>query len=284
MITNSAFLVVNKPKGWTSFDAVNKIRHLTKVKRVGHLGTLDPMATGVLIVALNKATKLFDLMQEKQKTYVANFLFGTLTDTLDATGKVLEEEKVNINLKQIEAVLPKFIGKINQVPPKYSAKSVNGTRAYDLARAGKEFELSAKQVEIFNLKVLGFKNNLLKLEICCGSGTYIRSLGRDIAERLGTVATMTELIRTKIGKFDLSDTINLDDLTIEQIEANLKSVDEVLGYPAINLTEQDEFKLLNGQTIEICKDDGYYLLRSGKTAQAVVKISKNMAKMAIFLG
>lgn len=284
MITNSAFLVVDKPKGWTSFDVVNKIRHLTKIKRVGHLGTLDPMATGVLIVALNKATKLFDLMQEKQKTYVATFEFGTLTDTLDATGEVLKKEDVDIALNQIENVLPKFIGKIKQVPPKYSAKSVGGVRAYDLARAGKDFELNAKEVEIYALNVLDFENNVLKLEICCGSGTYIRSLGRDLAENLGTIATMIELTRTKVGKFDLGNSIDIENLTAEQIETNLKSVSEVLGYPTLNLNEQETFKLLNGQTIEIQENDGYYLLEDDKTAQAVVKISKNMAKMAIFLG
>ena len=284
MITNSAFLVVDKPKGWTSFDVVNKIRHLTKIKRVGHLGTLDPMATGVLIVALNKATKLFDLMQEKQKTYVATFEFGTLTDTLDATGEVLKKEDVDIALNQIENVLPKFIGKIKQVPPKYSAKSVGGVRAYDLARAGKDFELNAKEVEIFSLKILSYNSNILKLEICCGSGTYIRSLGRDIAESIGTIAIMTELVRIKVGNFDLSNSIDIENLTAEQIDANLMSVSEVLGYPTLNLNEQDTFKLLNGQTVESEKTDGYYLLEDDKTAQAVVKISKNMAKMAIFLG
>ena len=171
---NRGIIPVNKPKGWTSFDVVNKLKYKLKPLKVGHLGTLDPMATGVLLVTVGKATKLFDLMQEKKKTYVATFEFGYETDTLDATGDVQEKSEKIPSLDEIMNVLPKFVGEIDQIPPKYSAKSVNGVRAYDLARQNIDFELKPKKVKIYNIKFLSFESGLLKLEIECGAGTYIR--------------------------------------------------------------------------------------------------------------
>ena len=166
---------INKPINWTSFDVVNKVKHTLRQiygknsPKVGHLGTLDPMATGVLLVTVGSATKLFDLMQQKTKTYVATFEFGYETDTLDATGEITNKSTNLPNIQQIEKVLPKFIGKISQIPPKYSAKSINGARAYDLARKGVEFELKPKLVEIFDIKIINFVKNVIKLEIICGS-------------------------------------------------------------------------------------------------------------------
>ena len=214
---NKGIIPIDKPNGWTSFDVVNKIKHMVKPLKVGHLGTLDPMATGVLLVTVGKATKLFDIMQEKQKTYVAEFEFGYVTDTLDATGEVIKTTKNIPTEQQIKEVLNSFIGKINQIPPKYSAKSVNGVRAYNLARNNQEFELKPKIVEIYNIILLSYNSNRLKLEISCGSGTYIRAIGRDVAEALNSLATMTELVRTKVGKFKLENCKEITNINKENV-------------------------------------------------------------------
>ena len=254
-------LLVNKRQGWTSFDAVNFCKRVFGTREVGHLGTLDPMATGVLAITVGSATKLFDMFLNKTKTYVAEFTFGYSTDTLDAEGTIesalngvklpqiegkwqkvedcltkdniaLESAKneqiddgnikqieivegVIPTLEQIEVVLPNFLGEIEQMPPKYSAKKINGKKAYDLAREGKEFELKPSKVTIHNLKILDYSKGVLKLEIECGAGTYIRSLGRDIALKLNTLATMTSLVRTKLSTWNIEDCIDIKDNTNE---------------------------------------------------------------------
>lgn len=277
----TGIVAINKPSGWTSFDVVNKIKHLLHAK-TGHLGTLDPMATGVLLVTIGKATKLFDIMQEKQKTYLAKFEFGYITDTLDATGKV-ESTTNNLPTRaQIEAVLVSFLGEIDQLPPKYSAKSVGGKRAYDLARQNIDFELQPKKVKIYSLKIVDFQNNILTLEIVCGSGTYIRALGRDIAKKVNSLATMTELIRTQIGSFGLKDCQEISNLSAENI--NILSIDKVLNYKTLNLPEQEKTKLLHGQTIKLLQNNGNFFLKSENEIVAIVKVDNNLAKMSIFLG
>ena len=275
-------VAINKPGGWTSFDIANKIKHTLNFSKVGHLGTLDPMATGVLLVTIGKATKLFDLMQEKQKTYLAKFEFGYETDTLDATGKVENTTKNLPTRAQIEGVLADFVGEIAQVPPKYSAKSVGGKRAYDLARKNVEFELQPKIVKIYSLKIVDFKGDILTIEIVCGSGTYIRALGRDIARKVGTLATMTELVRTRVGSFGLKDCQEITEITAENI--NILSVDKVLNYPVLNLTQQETAKLLHGQTIKLMQENGNFLLKNCNEIVAVVQVNNNLAKMSIFLG
>ncbi len=283
---NKGIIAINKPQGWTSFDVVNKVKHLMKIKRVGHLGTLDPMATGVLLVTFGSATKLFDLMQEKVKTYVAVFQLGTLTDTLDATGEVIEQETVSVSRDDLARIVPKFIGSIDQIPPKYSAKSVNGVRAYDLARQNIEFELKAKRVEIYSIKVLDVDASMSQftLEITCGSGTYIRALGRDIANALGTYATMTSLVRTRVGNFDITKAVSILDLNNDNIEEYCLSLNECLSYDKIDLAEHDVKKLLNGQTLILNKQDNVYKLVQNNDIIALVKVVNNHAKMSIYLG
>jgi len=280
---NKGIIAVDKPKDWTSFDVVNKIKHMVKPHKVGHLGTLDPMATGVLLVTIGKATKLFDTMQQKQKTYLATFEFGYETDTLDATGNI---EKTSNNLptiQEIQNVLPEFIGKLNQIPPLFSAKSINGVRAYDLARRGETFELKPKQVEVFDINLVSFENNKLKLEIVCGSGTYIRAIGRDIAYKLNTFATMTELVRTKVGKFSVEKCVAIDSLNNENIYNNLTKLEDVLDYKVLNLDEILVNKLLNGQIVNIDVLDGKYFIKDAKDIVAIVEITNFKAKMSIFL-
>lgn len=279
---NKGIIPINKPEGWTSFDVVNKLKYKLKPLKVGHLGTLDPMATGVLLVTVGKATKLFDLMQEKKKTYVATFEFGYLTDTLDKTGQILERTDRIPTVDEISQVLPKFIGKISQIPPKYSAKSINGKRAYEMARQNIDFELKPKMVEIFDVKLLSYSNGSLTLEISCGSGTYIRSIGRDIARELNSLATMTKLIRTKVGNFSVENCLDIQ--RIENIEEAILSLDSILTYEELNVTEEEKNRLLNGQTLNLNKQDGIYLLFLNNDIIALVKICDFNAKMHIFLG
>lgn len=279
-------LPINKPQGWTSFDVVNKVKHLINQRgfKIGHLGTLDPMATGVLLVTLGKATKLFDLMQQKTKTYVAEFVFGYETDTLDITGtKTKQTESTNIELKQIVAVLPEFIGSISQIPPKYSAKSINGKRAYDLARENKDFELKPCVVNIKDLQIIDLKNNVLTLKIVCGSGTYIRALGRDIATRLNSLATMQSLVRTDIDNFNLKNCIDINELNAENLQSKIIRIDEVLNLSTIELGEREMAKILNGLLVKTAKQDGLYKLNDEIDTVALVEVKDFNAKMSIYL-
>lgn len=278
-------LPVNKPQGWTSFDVVNKIKHIIYQKglKIGHLGTLDPMATGVLLVTIGKATKLFDLMQQKSKTYLATFEFGYETDTLDATGTKVSESLNLPTRQQIEEVLPSFIGQIEQMPPKYSAKSINGKRAYDLARANQQFDLKPCKVNIYDLDIIDFSKNCLTLKIVCGSGTYIRAIGRDIAEKLKTFATMTSLIRTDIDNFNIKNCVDIQSINEQNIDENMLKIKNVLSQPVLKLGQTETGKILNGQSVKIEKDDGLYQLIGENDTIALVQIKDFNAKMSIFL-
>lgn len=278
-------LPVNKPQGWTSFDVVNKIKHIIYQKglKIGHLGTLDPMATGVLLVTVGKATKLFDLMQQKSKTYLATFEFGYETDTLDATGTKVSESLNLPTRQQIEEILPSFIGQIEQMPPKYSAKSINGKRAYDLARANQQFDLKPCKVNIYDLDIIDFSKNCLTLKVVCGSGTYIRAIGRDIAEKLKTFATMTSLIRTDIDNFNIKNCVDIQSINEQNIAENMFKIKNVLSQPVLKLGQTETGKILNGQSVKIEKDDGLYQLIGENDTIALVQIKDFNAKMSIFL-
>lgn len=287
---NKGIIPINKPSEWTSFDVCNKIKYTLRqiygknMPKVGHLGTLDPMATGVLLVTVGKATKLFDIMQEKQKTYVAKFEFGKHTDTLDVTGNLLATSNVIPTKQQIEQVLPGFIGEIAQIPPKFSAKSVKGKRAYDLARNNIEFELKPSIVKIFKIELISYENNILTLRITCGSGTYIRAIGRDIAEKLSTYAVMTELVRTQIGNFKVNSCEQPENLTTENMQNSIIKIKDVLNLPEIKLTSGEEQKILNGQTLKTNLPDGVYALNDQFDTVALIKICNFSAKMSLFLG
>ena len=280
---NKGIIAINKPQNWTSFDVVNKIKHMVRPVKVGHLGTLDPMATGILLVTVGSATKLFDIMQTKSKTYVAKFKFGLETDTLDATGETLKLTEILPTLQQIEKVLPKFIGKISQIPPKYSAKSINGKRAYELARNNLEFELQPKVVEIYSIEILSYNDGELSLKIKCGSGTYIRSIGRDLAYELNTLATMTELVRTEIDNFTLDGCKNINNINKENLTANTTKITDVLCLPTININSEMQKKILNGQIVKTTLNDGLYKLNDEFDTIALINVKDFNAKMSVFL-
>lgn len=213
MFEKNAIINLNKPTGMSSFYAVKKVARLLGVKKAGHMGTLDPYGTGVLLVGVNKGTKLFDEYLKKDKTYVATFHFGYETDTLDSEGQIINSNEIKITEEQVKNVLSEFVGKFDQMPPLYSAKKINGRKACDLVREGKEVELKTKLIEIYELKLLrNFGNNNFEFEIRCSAGTYIRSLCRDIAYKLSTYGTMLSIIRTKCGVFNLKNSCTLKDI------------------------------------------------------------------------
>ena len=272
----SGIINVNKPSGVTSFFVVNKIKKILGTKKVGHLGTLDPLASGVLPIAVNKATKLFDYYLKKEKEYIAEFEFSYETTTLDAEGEIINKNEKIISTSDLIKVIPSLVGEINQVPPAFSAKKVNGVRSYDLARNGQPVELKPSKVFIKSIEILEkIKQNKFKLKIKCGAGTYIRSIGRDLAEMLGTYATMTSLIRTKSGEFNIENS-----LTIEEIESlKEKAIEEIdFKYPKITLDETSLFKLSNGVSINY-KEDGCYQIYNKEKLIFITKCENNKMKV-----
>jgi tRNA pseudouridine55 synthase len=207
------FLNLNKPAGRTSREIVNLVTKVLRTSRVGHAGTLDPMATGVLVVAVGLATRLIASVQDQVKEYRAEFLLGKRSDTDDVTGTVVDVAAAAVSRQQIEALLPRFRGRIEQVPPAYSAVHVDGERAYAKARRAEAFEIPARTVEVFALELVAFDWPRLELRIECGSGTYIRSIGRDLGELLGCGAVMSALVRTRVGEFPIESAVDPSSLT-----------------------------------------------------------------------
>jgi len=208
----NGILVINKPKNWTSFDVVAKIRNKLGVKKVGHTGTLDPMATGVLVLCLGKATKLAQKIVDTKKEYIAEITFGATSTTDDAEGEITEKLKVkSLELKVIEDTIKNFEGKIMQTPPAFSAKKIGGKRAYKLARQGRKVELKPVEVAIHELEILDYKWPILKVRVECSKGTYIRSLARDLGEKLKVGGYLTALQRTRVGQYNLDEAVTIEE-------------------------------------------------------------------------
>ncbi len=236
---------VYKEKGFTSFDVVAVMRGISGQRKVGHTGTLDPMAEGVLPICLGNATKLCDMLLDKRKEYVATFVLGKRTDSLDITGTVLEERPVTASAEEIIAAVKSFEGGYDQLPPMFSAKQVDGKRLYDLARCGREVERKSVFVEIFETQVLNISGNEVTIRVLCGKGTYIRSLCEDIAAKCGEIATLTKLKRTKVSNFSAENAYTLSELT--KIKNDGRLLETVIGtdfafmdYKALNV--KCEFK------------------------------------------
>ncbi len=224
-------LLVDKPQGITSFDVVRKIKRLTNEKRVGHTGTLDPMATGVLPVLIGRATLLCDYLLTAAKEYIATVKLGIQTDTLDITGNVTCESQVNVTQEALNSVLLSFLGHQSQIPPMYSAISKDGVKMYSLARQGISIELEPREIDIYELELVGpLENNEFSIRVLCSKGTYIRSLCRDIGEKLGCGAVMTALRRTKTAGFTEADTVKLDDLNENNISQNILPEGQAVSY------------------------------------------------------
>ncbi len=243
----NGFVIVDKEEGITSFKASSRLRRIYNEKKTGHTGTLDPMATGVLPVAMGKATRFIDLLPDSSKAYAARFKFGIVTDTLDITGTVLEENNAEVTKEQLESVLPLFKGDIMQMPPMYSALSVNGVKLYKLARQGVEIEREPRAVTINSLEITNcFENGEFEISVDCSKGTYIRSLISDIGEKLGCGAVMTALRRTKANGFIISQAKTLAEIEEAGTEAVIP-IDEVFSvYPAVTVTAAQSQRFSNG--------------------------------------
>lgn len=263
----NGFINIYKPSGITSTSVVRSIKKKFNLKKVGHLGTLDPLACGVLGIAVGKATRMFDYFLEKKKTYRAVFSFGYETDSLDSTGEKLSETE-NIPTKlEVENAMLSFIGKISQMPPKFSAKHIDGVRAYDLARSGQHFELQPKEIEIHNFKLLSQINRTdFECEIECSSGTYIRSIGRDLAYKLNSLATMTFLERIENGLFKLENAVHLNEI-LEADKLNLISVEEVFkNFDKFVVNFEEYNHIINGRFVSVDKPftEPTFLVYEGK--------------------
>lgn len=244
-------LNIYKEKGFTSHDVVAKLRGIVGQKKIGHTGTLDPEAEGVLPVCLGKATKLCELLTDKKKTYQAVMLLGQITDTQDATGTVLESRIVEATEQQVRETVSGFQGDYDQIPPMYSALKVNGKKLYELAREGKTIEREARRVQIFGISIDKIELPRVTMTVTCSKGTYIRTLCHDIGEKLGCGACMESLLRTQVSCFELKDSLKLSEIWSlrekNMLETVIFPVDAVfLEYPRAGVTENGEKRLKNG--------------------------------------
>lgn len=247
------FLNIYKPSGVSSAFVVNKIKKKFNIKKIGHMGTLDPMASGILPIAIGKATRMFDYFLDKKKSYIATFTFGYETDTLDSTGNIINKTDYIPTKEVILNTLPKLQGKINQIPPQFSAKKVNGQKAYNIARSGGFIELKPKEIEILKYELLDQCESSFDFYITCSSGTYIRSMCRDLAYSVNSYATMTKLERVESGYFKIEDSIILDNiLKLESLDNHLIPIEEVFKnqLSIYNIDENLYNKLINGIKIK----------------------------------
>ncbi|MBE6144354.1 MAG: tRNA pseudouridine(55) synthase TruB [Firmicutes bacterium] len=278
----NGILVIDKPKNLTSRDVVNEISRYFKTKKVGHTGTLDPLATGVLVICLGSYTKISELLVATDKEYEAEFIFGKLTDTLDITGNVIKEEEAIFSKEEIRKALQKMIGIYNQEVPIYSAVKVNGKKLYEYARNNEEVVLPKHEVNIKELELLDiqYNNNKTVIKVRClvSKGTYIRALGNDIARKLNSIAIMSNLRRTKQGKFTLKDSYKLEDVLDGKYE--LLNVEDVLDYHKVEIPANLKEKIKNGAIIDNIYNEEYILFTENKKAKAIYKIySKDITKL-----
>ena len=264
----NGIVIIDKPEGWTSQDVVSKLRGVLRTRRIGHGGTLDPMATGVLPVFVGRGTRAVEFFEHAEKCYETVLRFGITTDTEDISGTVLEEKPVSVTRQQLDAVLEHFRGEIQQVPPMYSALKINGQKLCDLARRGREVERKPRTVTILELTVLDFTGDTARLRVACSKGTYIRTLCKDIGEKLGCGGCMESLRRVQAGAYSIEEAIPLSRLVeSDDPEAFLRPVDSMFtAYPALTLTEKQTLRCRNGNSFSIDLPDGTYRAYDGNGA------------------
>ena len=269
----NGLIVVNKEKGYTSRDVVNILGKLLGTKKVGHTGTLDPIAEGVLVCVVGKCTKLCDILVSDEKEYIAEAEFGYLTDTLDSTGKVLKTCDKSISLDEINKTLKYFLGEYEQEVPIFSAVKVNGKKLYEYARNNIEVKLPKRIVNVKNIELINFENNKLTFKVLVSKGTFIRSLIRDIGEYLGTYATMTKLVRTKQSGYNIDKSYSLDD--IKNGNYKLIHLDEIFkDSKVINVDKVMYDKIVRGQEFKNEFNELYILYKYNNEIVAVYEISK----------
>ena len=256
----NGIVIVDKPQEWTSQDVTARLRRVFNTRRIGHGGTLDPMATGVLPVFVGRATRGVEFFEHAEKTYEAVLLLGRTTDTEDVFGTTLEEREVNISEEEFLNMLPKFRGKIQQIPPMYSALKVNGQKLCDLARKGKEVERQSREIEIFELTCLEFTGTTARLRVRCSKGTYIRTLCKDMGEALGCGGCMQELRRVQAGEYTIAEAIPLQELMdTQEPEKYLRGVDTMFrNHQDVTLTANQEKRCRCGNSFSVKLEDGTY--------------------------
>lgn len=260
-------VIINKEKEYTSHDVVAKVKKILNEKKVGHTGTLDPNATGVLPILLGKGTKLSKYLINHNKIYEATLKLGEKTDTADIEGKITEEKDVkkeNLSQENVTKVLKEFIGKSKQVPPMYSAIKVNGKKLYEYARKGQTIEIKPREIEIYGIELLNINNNEISFKVHCSKGTYIRTLCENIAEKLETVGYMKELKRIEVGEFNIKNAITLKELESKKEKAIISIEEFLKDKQLINLNSKKVKLFLNGVNLEFKLEDGIYRIYNEK--------------------
>lgn len=279
-------LIINKPKGYTSHDVVNVVRKKLNTKKVGHTGTLDPNATGVLPILVGAATKISKYLIEHEKTYIATIELGKKTDTGDVEGKVIEED-VNIkdiSKEEVKKVLKSFIGKQNQIPPMYSAIKVDGKKLYEYAREGKTVELKPREIEILDINLIKYENKEIEFSVRCSKGTYIRSLCEDIAERIGTIGYMKELQRTSVNQFNIEKSISIDDLDNINVQEKIISIEKVFeDKTKIDLNNRKLELFLNGVQLTHYLEDELYRIYNNNSFIGLGIVKNKLLKRDIVI-
>ncbi len=286
----NGILLIDKPAGWTSHDVVAKLRGILREKRIGHSGTLDPMATGLLVVFVGRATRAVEFAEADQKRYLAGLRLGQETNTQDTTGTVLREQPVTVTRQEIEAILPRFRGVQQQIPPMYSAIKCKGQKLYDIARKGGVVERKPREITIHELRLLDGENADWSLEVCCSKGTYIRTLCHDMGRALGCGGCMSALRRTEAGTFSVEDAYSLEE--IQQLadagsREFLRPVDSLFAaLPAVTIPEKEVRRAKNGNLLRMsapeapCRvygPDGEFLLLGRGSPEGIVTIKSFFA-------
>ena len=279
-------IVINKEKEYTSHDVVAKLKKKLNISKVGHTGTLDPNATGVLPILIGKGTKFSKYLINHDKIYEVELELGKKTDTADIEGKVIEEE--NVDEKYIKEnllqVLESFVGKQEQIPPMYSAIKKNGKKLYEYARAGEKVEIEPRKIEIYKIDLNKYDKNIISFVVSCSKGTYIRSLCEDIAEKLNTVGYMKNLKRLQVGKFNIKDAVYIDDIDLKNVNEHLITLEEILKEtPCINLGEKKLKLFLNGVQLTDNNIDGLYKIYVANKFIGTGTIKKGLLKRDIIL-
>ena len=274
-------LVVNKPKGVTSRDVVNKVSKILNEKKMGHTGTLDPIATGVLVLVMGRFTKLVEELTSLDKEYLVCMQLGILTDTGDITGRVIDKCDKKIDIENINKVFNSFPKEYEQIVPKYSAVKINGKKLYEYSREGIDIELPKRIVHIYSLDLIDYKDNIITFKTKVSKGTYIRSLIIDIAKYLNTVATLKELTRTKQGIFHIKDSYTLED--IENNSYKLLDIKDIFDYQIINIDVSNEKKFKNGNKINMDVKDGKYFILDNNEIIAIYEFNNQLGRQIVRL-
>ena len=274
-------IIINKPKGYTSHDVVNIVKKKLNISKVGHTGTLDPNATGVLPILIGKATKISKYLIEHNKTYIAELALGEKSSTGDIEGEIIEKQELpNLEEHQIKQVLESFIGKQMQTPPIYSAIKINGKKAYEYARSGQTIELKPREIEIMDISLVNFEKGSITFKVKCSKGTYIRVLCEDIARKLGTVGLMKELCRTRVNEFNIEQSTDLKELKATDL-INIENI--FIKKPKIELNNKQAQLFLNGVKLNTANPDEIYRIYRNEQFLGIGVIKNNLLKRDIII-